>query len=97
MLPYLPSGVSDQRTADGNGHFLPGDRKTYAGSRPFPVQADRVSAPGNLIAAAGVRRGRSVVGRAAGRCAGVCNNAGHVEIILEKNLGVIRSIVGLSC
>ena len=86
MFPHFPSGVSDQRAADGNRHFLPGNRKAYPGNRPVPVQADCLSAPGNPIAAAGIGGERGVVGRPAGRCAGVYYNPGHVKIILEKNL-----------
>ncbi len=71
----------------GNGHFLSGNRKANPGNRPVPVPADCLSALGNLIAADGIRSGRSVVSRPAGRCAGVYHNPGHAEIILEKNLG----------
>ena len=39
-----------------------------------------------LIAAAGIRGGRGIVGRPAGRRAGVYHNSDHVEIILEKDL-----------
>ena len=87
MLPYLPSGVSDQRAADGNGCLLPVHWQTYTGNDPFAVQTGRVPAPGDNPAANGIGGRRCAVGRSAGRCAGIYNNSGHVEIILEKNLG----------
>ena len=63
MLPDLPSGVPDQRSADGNGRFLPVHRQAHPGSGTFPVQANRVPASRDDPAAAGIRSGRRVVGR----------------------------------
>lgn len=39
---------------------------------------------GSPAAAAGIGGGGSIVGRPAGRCAGVYHNPGDAEIILEK-------------
>ncbi len=72
--------------ADGDRHFLPGNRKTDTGNRAVPVPPDCLSAPGHLVAAAGIRGGRGIVGRSAGRCACIYHNSDHVEIILEKDL-----------
>ena len=49
MFPHLPSGVSDQRAADGNGHFLSGNRKTDTGNRTVPVPPDRYLLPATLL------------------------------------------------
>ena len=87
MISYFPSGVSDQRASDGNGCFLPGYRKTNTGNYPFFVPPDCLFAPSDLIAAAGIRGGRCIMGRPAGRRVGFYNDFDYVEIILEKNLG----------
>ena len=79
MFPYLPSGVSDQRAADGNRYFLPGNWETYPGNRPFPVPTDCLFDSGNLIAADGIRRRRGVMGRSAGRRAGIYHNSAFLD------------------
>ena len=40
MFSYFPSGVSNQRAADGNGYFLPVNWQTYTGNGSFSVQAE---------------------------------------------------------
>ena len=86
MFSYFPSGVSNQRAADGNGYFLPVNWQTYTGNGSFSVQADCVPSSCNNLTAAVIRSRRCVVGRPAGRRAGVYHNSDHVEIILEKDL-----------
>lgn len=66
--------------------FEPGDRIPYA-SRVYDQEEMC-----NLVDSAlefWHRSGRGIVGRSPGRCAGVYNNSGYVETILEKNLGGI--------
>ena len=89
MFPYFPSGVSNQRAADGNGYFLPVNWQTYTGNGSFSVQADCVPSSCNNLTADVIRSRRCVVGRPAGRRAGIYNDSDYVEIILEKNLGGI--------